>query len=262
MYQTQFVRDEFLERVHESRQSALLLDYDGTLAPFREQRDAAHPYPEVAHAIADIMATTFTRVVIVSGRAAHEVAQLIGLDPCPEIWGAHGLERLLPDGTLKLGKIDRRTARAISEAVQWANDQGWEQHLECKPGGIALHWRGLSPAQSEQMYRQAMEVLLPLTRVSRLGLAEFDGGIELRVRNCNKGHVVDEIAREMRDAPIAYLGDDRTDEDAFRALQGRGLTVLVRPELRPTSAELWLRPPEELLHFLNDWLTAIRGERR
>ena len=72
---------------------------------------------------------------------------------------------------------------------------------------------------------------------------------------------VDEIAHEMGDAPIAYLGDDRTDEDAFRALQGRGLTVLVRQELRPTSAELWLRPPDELMHFLNDWLSASRGER-
>lgn len=261
MYQTQFVRDEFLERVHESPQSALLLDYDGTLAPFREQRDAAHPYPEVARVLAEIMAVTATRVVIVSGRAAAEVAQLVGLNPCPEIWGAHGLERLLPDGSLKLGRIDRRTARAINEAAHWAQEQGWDKHLECKPGGIALHWRGLQPPQSEQMYRMAMEALLPLTRVSRLGLAEFDGGLELRVRNCNKGHVVDEIAREMGDAPIAYLGDDRTDEDAFRALQGRGLTVLVRPELRPTSAELWLRPPEELLQFLNDWLNASRGER-
>jgi trehalose-phosphatase len=110
------------------------------------------------------------------------------------------------------------------------------------------------------MYQQAMKALLPLTRSSRLRIAEFDGGLELRVRSCNKGHVAMEIVREMGDAPIAYLGDDRTDEDAFRALEGRALTVLVCPELRPTSAELWLRPPEEPLRFLNDWLTATRGE--
>jgi trehalose-phosphatase len=133
--------------------------------------------------------------------------------------------------------------------------------MERKAGGIALHWRGLKQPQSVEIHRAAMQALLPLTSSSRLSLSEFDGGIELRVQSVNKGHVVDEIAREMGDAPIAYLGDDRTDEDAFRTLQGRGLTVLVRPELRPTSAELWLRPPEELLHFLNDWLTASRGDR-
>jgi trehalose-phosphatase len=262
MYQTQFVRDEFLERVHASQRSALLLDYDGTLAPFQEQRDAALPYPDVKAILAEIMASTPTRVVIVSGRAANEVVQLLGLATPPEVWGAHGLERLSPDGSLRLGRIDRRSARAIAQAVHWAKDQGWEQHLECKPGGIALHWRGVPSAEAEQMYRSAMDALLPLTRASRLGLAEFDGGVELRVRNCNKGHVVDEIAREMGYAPIAYLGDDRTDEDAFRALQGRGLTVLVRQEIRPTSAELWLRPPDELMHFLNDWLNASRGERK
>ncbi len=261
MYQTEFVRDEFLERVCASRRSALLLDYDGTLAPFHDRREAAVPYPEIPAVLSEIMASTSTRVVIVSGRAAKEVQQLLGLTPAPEIWGAHGLERLLPDGTLTLGRVDRRSTRCLAEAIAWVKQRGWEEHLECKPGGIALHWRRLQPSQSEQMYQDVIAELLPLTRSSRLGLAEFDGGIELRVRTCNKGHVVDEIARTMADAPIAYLGDDRTDEDAFRALQGRGLTVLVRTELRPTSAELWLRPPEELLHFLNDWLTASRGER-
>lgn len=261
MYQTHFVRDEFLERVQVSQHCALLLDYDGTLAPFRESRDNALPYPEVPQMIAAIMKSTSTRVVIVSGRSADEVVELLGLNPRPEIWGAHGLERLLPDGTMTTGRVDRRSARAIEEAVQWVTAQGLEKHLERKTGGIALHWRGLKTEKSKEMYQSAAKALLPLTRSSRLSLVEFDGGMELRVSSCNKGHVVDEIAREMGDAPIAYLGDDRTDEDAFRALQGRGLTVLVRPELRPTSAELWLRPPEELLCFLNDWLTASRGDR-
>jgi len=261
MYQTEFVRDAFLERVHTSHSCALLLDYDGTLAPFSEQRDNAVPYPEVPDLLSEIMKTTSTRVVIVSGRPATDIVRLLDVEPHPEIWGAHGLERMLPDGTLHVGRVDRRSVKAIHEAVQWTSDQGLEKHTERKPGGIAIHWRGLTPSQSEEIYHNAMSALLPLTRVSRLGLAEFDGGIELRVRSCNKGHVADEIVREMGDVPIAYLGDDRTDEDAFRSLQGRGLTVLVRPELRPTSAELWLRPPEELLHFLNDWLTASRGER-
>jgi trehalose 6-phosphate phosphatase len=261
MYQTQFVRGEFLERVHASSRSALLLDYDGTLAPFSEQRENALPYPEIPKIIADVMSSTCTRVVIVSGRSTREVVRLLGLDYCPEVWGAHGLERLLPDGTLTVGRVDRRSARAIDEAVQRVAAQGLQKYLERKAGGIALHWRGLGVLEAEEIFQLAMKELLPLTRSSRLSLSEFEGGIELRVSSCNKGRVVDEIAREMGDAPLAYLGDDRTDEDAFRALQGRGLTVLVRPELRPTSAELWLRPPEELLHFLNDWLTASRGER-
>ena len=52
---------------------------------------------------------------------------------------------------------------------------------------------------------------------------------------------------------MAYLGDDRTDEDAFRALRGRGLSVLVRAEPRETAADAWIRPPEELIEFLRTW---------
>jgi trehalose-6-phosphatase len=52
---------------------------------------------------------------------------------------------------------------------------------------------------------------------------------------------------------VAYLGDDLTDEDAFRALKGKGLSVLVRKESRTTEADCWLKPPDELLDFLKKW---------
>jgi trehalose-phosphatase len=258
MYQTEFVRGEFLERVETSPQSLLILDYDGTLAPFVEQRDHALPYKEIPTILSEIMATR-TRVIIVSGRSAAEVSRLIGVEPAPEIWGAHGLERVRPDGSRVVGRVDRRSKLAIDQAVEWAKQQGLDSQLEIKPGGVALHWRGMDSRNVEEIFQSTMLSLLPLTRVSRLVLSEFDGGLELRVANCNKGHVVNEILNEMGDVPAAYLGDDRTDEDAFRALQGRGLTVLVRPQLRPTAAELWLRPPDELLLFLNDWLRSSRG---
>ena len=59
--------------------------------------------------------------------------------------------------------------------------------------------------------------------------------------------------------PAAYLGDDSADESAFQAMQGHGITVLVRSTLRPTAAEFWLKPPEELVAFLELWLKACAG---
>lgn len=259
MYRTGSVIDDFVSKLERSAQSALLLDYDGTLAPLVEDRHAAVPYPELLPLLRALVECPGTRTIIVSGRPAAEVSALLGLDPAPEIWGAHGLERLLPDGTFNAGRLDRRSARAVNEAMQWASSEGLAERAERKPGGIAFHWRGMDPHKIEDLSQRAVSALLPLTRSSRLSLSEFDGGIELRVRWCNKGHVVEQIAREMNDAPIAYLGDDRTDEDAFRALQGRGLSVLVRPDLRPTSAEAWLRPPDELADFFKMWLEARGG---
>jgi trehalose 6-phosphate phosphatase len=50
------------------------------------------------------------------------------------------------------------------------------------------------------------------------------------------------------------------DEGAFRVLNGRGLTVLVRPKSRFTAAQMWLRPPAELVGFLSDWKTTCGGK--
>jgi hypothetical protein len=51
-----------------------------------------------------------------------------------------------------------------------------------------------------------------------------------------------------------------TDEDAFKALKNRGLSVLVRNEFRPTAADVWIQPPQGLLDFLAEWLQACGGE--
>jgi trehalose-phosphatase len=88
-----------------------------------------------------------------------------------------------------------------------------------------------------------------------LHLLPFDGGVELRSTDRTKGTAVAEIlSRGPDDAPVAYLGDDLTDEDAFVALGNQGYSILVRGEVRASSARFWLRPPEELLGFLDGWI--------
>jgi trehalose-phosphatase len=89
---------------------------------------------------------------------------------------------------------------------------------------------------------------------------DFDGGVEIRIPGADKGDVVRVLLSEMEPAtPVAYLGDDATDERAFRVIRGRGLSVLVRPRWRQTAAQLWIKPPEELISFLTLWLEAVRG---
>jgi trehalose-6-phosphatase len=64
------------------------------------------------------------------------------------------------------------------------------------------------------------------------------------------------LSETSADAAAAYLGDDITDEDAFRAIKPRGVAALVRPELRDTAADVWLQPPQELASFLQLWAVA------
>ncbi len=96
--EAKFQIESLLHSVAGASQSLLMLDYDGTLAPFRKDRDHAFPYPGISQILQEIVRIGKTRVVIISGRDAQDVIPLLDIDPHPEVWGLHGLQRLEPHG--------------------------------------------------------------------------------------------------------------------------------------------------------------------
>lgn len=251
----------FLQTVAQASQAVLLLDYDGTLAPFQRNRREAYPYPGVTPVLQEIVRSGRTRVIIVSGRDAVDLPPLLNLDPRPEVWGIHGLQRMSKDGSTEMPYLDGRTLDGLSDADRWLGYQRLRHTAEFKAGSIAVHWRGLSESVADDLRSRVLLGWRPLAESGRLDLLEFDGGVEIRAHEANKGNVVRSFLGEIDpDVPVAYLGDDNTDESAFRAVQGRGLSVLVRPTWRRTAAKIWLKPPNELLDFLGLWSKACLGD--
>ncbi|HJX18677.1 MAG TPA: trehalose-phosphatase [Acidiferrobacterales bacterium] len=252
--------DRFFEKLAQAPRAALLLDYDGTLAPFRVDPQDARPYAGVRAALDTLMAQQDTRVVLVSGRWTRDLLPLLGLKQIPEIWGSHGWERRFPDGRTEMARPAEAALCALVEADGWIEKiQAHGGRCEFKPASLAIHWRGLDAASAANISNIVTENWALQARDSSLELHHFDGGIELRVPGRHKGDVVRTIRAEMPDAQLAYLGDDITDEDAFRALTDTDLGVLVRAELRATGAGLWIAPPDELLDFLQRWAQVREG---
>ena len=256
--------EQFMNAVAQSPVSALLLDYDGTLAPFCLNRQQARPYPGMTALLQEIIVNGRTRVVIITGRNAHEVIPLLAVHPSPEIWGCHGLERLRPDGTCETRRVEEPVLHALADADRWLRYQGLHNRAEFKTGAVAIHWRGLDEATAAETRGQVLLGWFPIAQSTPMELLEFDGGIEMRMPGRDKGDAVRTILDEIGpEVPVAYLGDDLTDERAFLALGTLGLSVLVRPEWRKTAAALWIRPPEGLWEFLTRWLQACRdGQHR
>lgn len=251
----------FFDRLAGSRERVLLLDYDGTIAPLSSNRERAFPYPTVPELLDCIMSTCHTHVALISGRPARQVPALLGMTPHPEIWGTSGIERLDGEGRYSVAELSHDTEQALAQAEAALRHHGLGALSELKPGAVAVHWRSLNRSRMEEVRAKAYRAFSPFTGTHQLLLSEFDGGMELRLRTRNKGDVVRSIVACHDPAvPIAYLGDDNTDEDAFRALNNSGLTVLVRPTSRFTTAQVWLRPPEELIQFLEKWVRACGGE--
>ena len=200
-----------------------------------------------------------SRVVIISGRPVVEVKTLLHSLPGIEMWGAHGLERITPDGNYRQAPIPRDLSELLSQAREWVANSNLMGLAEIKPGGIAIHWRGMAQSEVESIESRLMEGWEAIASSPEVRLLRFESGIELRVVRPNKGDAVASIIQESGpSSEIAYLGDDLTDEDSFQVLNGRGLTVLVRPEYRSTAAQVWLQPPVELIEFLRQWLNRIQ----
>jgi len=257
---TASIPTRFFDRLSQSRERVLLLDYDGTIAPFSTHRNRAFPYPNVPELLDCIMSTCQTHVALISGRAAREIPPLLGLNPHPEIWGTGGIERLDVDDKYSVADLSDDTGKALAQAHAAIQHYGLESLAELKPGALAIHWRSMNCSRVEEIRAKAYRAFSPFTGTHQLLLAEFDGGVELRLRTRNKGDVVRAmLARYDATVPIAYLGDDATDEDAFRVLNSRGLTVMVRATSRFSAAQMWLRPPDELIQFLEKWVQACGG---
>jgi len=253
---------DFFERLKQARSKSLLLDFDGTLAPFRPDPGAVTLYPGVAGRLNALLERGRTRVVLVTGRFTESILPLLTLARRPEIWGSHGLERLHADGKYDVAPIDRRAQEGLLRARQWSQDRSLLFKCDEKPGCLALNLRGLEPELARTAREEAIRDWGRIASVSGLSFQETDGGIELRVPSKNKGDAIRTVRSEMGPGTlVAYLGDDLTDEDAFRALGENDIGLLVRPELRPTAADIWIRPPDELLDFLDSWLRADTPEK-
>jgi trehalose 6-phosphate phosphatase len=252
--------EAFLQQIRAAPSSVLLLDYDGTLAPFHVDRSHAYPYPGAVSILERIVRSGRTKVIIISGRPIFELRTLLAPMNNLEMWGTHGLERQLSDGSYSCVRINEEDAVSLAKAQEWIVAAGLLSRTEIKLGGLAIHWRGLPPADARSVQVLTQDSWTELAERSGLKLLHFEAGLELRVSHPDKGDAVRSILADLEPrVPIAYLGDDLTDEDAFRVLRGHGLTVLVRTDYRKTIADAWIRPPQDLIDLLEGWLINISG---
>ncbi|QLH37664.1 MAG: hypothetical protein HWD61_15220 [Parachlamydiaceae bacterium] len=93
----------------------LLLDYDGTLAPFTPNRFEAWPYEGITERLEELLKIKRIRVVIISGRNVADLQKLLVLCYQPEMWGSHGLERF-SNGTYSHFELNEKQQQELNAA--------------------------------------------------------------------------------------------------------------------------------------------------
>jgi trehalose-phosphatase len=192
------------------------------------------------------------RLAVISGRSLEDVREKVGVSDIIYV-GNHGLEIenpgarrkkiLSPTRTRELREIIRNLKKALKEIPGVL--------FEEKGPILAVHYRNV-PKKSSAQIRPILEKELCQWR-EHWKTASGKMVWEIRPNiSFHKGTAVGEILRGFPSEGLLpiYLGDDRSDEDAFRVLKGRGISVLIGPSRGPSKADFFLRNPAEVQEFL------------
>lgn len=228
--------------------AALFLDFDGTLVELAEAPGAIAVPSGLAPLLDRLAARLEGRLAIVSGRAIDDLRRHLG-GLAAVLSGSHGAELHYADGRSIPVSVPPGLAEARESIRRFAAEKGDGLLVEDKPAGIALHYR-LAPERAGE----ADSFLEGLALRSGLAFQRGKMVAELRPHGADKGEA---LRRLMAEPPFAgarpvFVGDDLTDEYAFRAaaaLGGEG--VLVGPAR--TSAARWrLRGVAEVTGWLEE----------
>jgi len=239
------------------RTPTIFLDYDGTLTPIVDRPELAILSDE-GRAVVDTLAKKLPTAAV-SGRDRPDVEQLIGLDSLIYV-GSHGFDITVPGGKKienpitgdyqpMLDRVEKRLHDKL-DPIKGAL-------VERKKFSIAAHYRLVSDDDYPK-FRQALEEI----EADEPDIKEKTGKkvFELQPKlDWDKGKAVLWLLKALDlDGPECvpmFFGDDVTDEDAFGALQGRGLSVIVSAKSddetgRTTAATFRVHDTDELLELL------------
>ncbi|MDF7815821.1 bifunctional alpha,alpha-trehalose-phosphate synthase (UDP-forming)/trehalose-phosphatase [Hymenobacter sp. YC55] len=221
-----------VEAYRHARQRLLLLDYDGTLVPFRAHPERAQPNAELLALLQELSESPETQVALVSGRDRHTLTE----------WFGH----------LPLGLIAEEGAWLRPPHQEWTLFHelraDWKQELrpvldlyvvrasgsfiEEKEFSLVWHFRRVDPDLGRRRARELVSHLLFLAANSDLQVLEGDKMVEIRNAGIHKGAAAARWLSLYQPDFVLALGDDCTDEDMFRVLPPEAFTVKVGESAR------------------------------
>jgi trehalose 6-phosphate phosphatase len=248
--------DDWLDGREAAGAMLLALDFDGTLAPIVPRPDDAAIQPRARTALRRLVGDGRTRVAIVSGRGLDDARRRVGVEGL-YFAGNHGLE--IDGPGVRRQHEQALAARPLLEACA--------ERLRSALGGMAgvlVEDKGLTLSVHYRLVEDEREQHAVVRHVHALcgGAAELrltEGKKVVEVRPAvewDKGRATTFLVEALLGdapaaAPVVFIGDDRTDEDAFRALDGRGEGVIVgNPPPSDTAARSYVRSPEEVAELL------------
>jgi trehalose 6-phosphate phosphatase len=237
--------NEITERIRNAKILALLLDFDGTLVRLQRRPMDVRVSARTKQLLERLSRHPLLFVAIVSGRRRDDLQTRIGIETLHYV-GLHGAEA---EGTNT--KISKSAGKILALAKRRAQGQIATMpgmRIEDKGLSFAVHYR----SAAAPVARAAKSSLLKLVAPLQHSLKMFEGAMVWEVlpnEIPGKGAAARVLLTELpKGTPAIYIGDDGTDESAFRALRDQ-ITIRVG-KARKSDAKYYLRNTSEVIHFL------------
>lgn len=243
------------------KRAAVFLDYDGTLTPIVAR-------PELA-VLSDKMKETveqlgrYCTVAIMSGRDLQDVRKLVGIDRLFYA-GSHGFDITGPRGVQMEFQKGKEFLPVLDRVEQELKKQLGEVDgvlIERKKFSIAVHYRNVKEEMLGTVKR-VVDRVVEQTKDLRLSHGKKVYDLQPQIE-WNKGKallwLLDGLDLNHPDVVPFYIGDDTTDEDAFRALKNRGIGIVVKEGNRKTAARYVLGNPDHVQTFLKALMHMVKG---
>jgi trehalose 6-phosphate synthase/phosphatase len=230
-------------------QRHLLLDYDGTLVPYARHPRLAVPDSNLIRLLSALSADRRTETTIISGRDSLTLEEWFGGLPI-NLVAEHGASIRLRDGSWKHEKeIDQSWKPRIRPTLELFTQRSPGSLIEEKNHTLAWHYRNVDPELGFVRSRELLDNLHHLLRNTPLHLIDGNKVIEIRMSGIDKGTVARKLLEEHEYDFILAVGDDKTDEDMFRALADKAVTIKIGAG--NTAAQYSLSDYMEVIRLLN-----------
>ena len=238
------------------------LDYDGTLTPIVNRPEDAY-LPEGMRRTIELLAQRCS-VAVISGRDLGDVRSRVGVKEIIYA-GSHGFDIAGPEGSSVEFQQGRQYPPILDKAemdLHSLPDKFPGALIERKKFSLAIHYR-----MANERDIAAIKEMVERTVAAYPELRRFQGKMVIELQPAipwDKGKAVIRLLNQLDVFPSEtvplYLGDDTTDEDAFKAIQHSGIGIFVGEGSRTTAARYALRNPDEVQQFLEIIASSVPSE--
>lgn len=256
--------EEVISQIRISPHVLLFIDYDGTLVPICEEPSLAKLPLEEKRLLKVLSGIPWLSVGIISGRSLEEVKKLVGVKGLFYA-GNHGFEILFRGSIWLHPELERfkpalkRVAVELKRATEGIN----EILVEDKKVTVSIHYRKVTKKSPVSILKIISMVLEPYPEIFTITRGKKVYEVRPLI-SWDKGKAVVRLSRLLgfkSKSLTVYIGDDQTDEDAFRVLNEDDISIRVGYK-RDSSARYFCKGSDEILHFLRQLIPLKELKKR